>query len=272
MTTCIYHGGCPDGLTAAYLVVLRHKPLPVRLIEGTYGDPPPDDIGGDDVFVVDFSYPADQMLDMADRARTVTVFDHHQSAQQALAGLEHPSLTVVFDMDRSGAGITWDELFGGHRPALVDHIEDRDLWRFALDGTHEVFAAATSRPMTIDAWEEVFATGVPALIAEGAAINRYRRQLIEAAVRGATTGVIGGHTVPTANCPYAIGSDVASELARGRPFAAYWFDAEGERRWGLRSAPDGLDVAVIAEQYGGGGHKHASGFRTAAAAIEAVAA
>jgi nanoRNase/pAp phosphatase (c-di-AMP/oligoRNAs hydrolase) len=29
----------------------------------------------------------------------------------------------------------------------------------------------------------------------------------------------------------------------------------------LRSTEEGLDVAEIAKQYGGGGHKHASGFR-----------
>lgn len=265
---CIYHGGCPDGLTAAWLVVQWHKPEPVRLIEGKYGEAPPDDIDGDDVFIVDFSYPAEQLTGIAERAASVVVLDHHQSAQQALSGLSHPNLRVVFDMDRSGAGITWDHLWGGHRPRLVDHIEDRDLWRFRLDGTHEVFAAATSRPMTIEAWDEMFAAGVPALIAEGAAVNRYRRQLIDAAVRNATAATIGGHTVPAANCPYAVGSDVAGELAKGQPFAAYWFDSGKERRWGLRSAPDGLDVAAIAERFGGGGHKHASGFSTPAPALE----
>ena len=33
------------------------------------------------------------------------------------------------------------------------------------------------------------------------------------------------------------------------------------RVFSLRSTEEGLDVSEIAKQYGGGGHKHASGFR-----------
>ena len=41
----------------------------------------------------------------------------------------------------------------------------------------------------------------------------------------------------------------------------YYYDLGECRFFGLRSAPDGLDVAEIAEKFGGGGHKHAAGFR-----------
>lgn len=42
--------------------------------------------------------------------------------------------------------------------------------------------------------------------------------------------------------------------------ATYYDDSDG-RRWSLRSTPEGADVAQIAEAFGGGGHKHAAGFR-----------
>lgn len=41
----------------------------------------------------------------------------------------------------------------------------------------------------------------------------------------------------------------------------YYYDTAEARHFGLRSADDGADVARIAQEYGGGGHRHASGFK-----------
>ena len=59
------------------------------------------------------------------------------------------------------------------------------------------------------------------------------------------------------------------ELALGQPFAAAYEDRPGERSWSLRSRGDtSVDVAKIAELFGGGGHHHASGFSTSLAGHE----
>ena len=73
---------------------------------------------------------------------------------------------------------------------------------------------------------------------------------------------IAGHTVPICNCSYTFGSDVADVLSEGYPFAAYFFVNSAQMlKVGLRSKKDGgADVAKISEEYGGGGHKNASGF------------
>jgi nanoRNase/pAp phosphatase (c-di-AMP/oligoRNAs hydrolase) len=52
-------------------------------------------------------------------------------------------------------------------------------------------------------------------------------------------------------------------MGEGKPFAACYWDTPGGRVFSLRSANDGLDVSEIAAKFGGGGHKHASGFRLA---------
>ena len=45
------------------------------------------------------------------------------------------------------------------------------------------------------------------------------------------------------------------------PFVGSYFeDANGTRRWSLRSRPD-FDVSEVAKKLGGGGHRQASGFR-----------
>ena len=52
------------------------------------------------------------------------------------------NIHVVFDKERSGAGITWDVLFDGEpRPPLIDRIEDRDIWRWKYGNSRLVHAA-----------------------------------------------------------------------------------------------------------------------------------
>lgn len=61
--------------------------------------------------------------------------------------------------------------------------------------------------------------------------------------------------------------DLGNMLAEGEDFAAVFHEgADGWRHWSLRSKPGGADVSEIARAYGGGGHKHAAGFRTAVSA------
>lgn len=52
-------------------------------------------------------------------------------------------------------------------------------------------------------------------------------------------------------------------MAQGELFAACYWDTPTGRVFSLRSTDEGMDVSVIASQYGGGGHRNAAGFRVA---------
>jgi nanoRNase/pAp phosphatase (c-di-AMP/oligoRNAs hydrolase) len=80
---------------------------------------------------------------------------------------------------------------------------------------------------------------------------------------------IGGHRVPVANLPYTMSSDAGHEMAKGRPFAACYWDTPEGRVFSLRSNDEGVDVSEVAKQYGGGGHRNASGFTVSFAAATA---
>jgi nanoRNase/pAp phosphatase (c-di-AMP/oligoRNAs hydrolase) len=65
-----------------------------------------------------------------------------------------------------------------------------------------------------------------------------------------------------ANLPYTLTSDAGHLLCGDTyPFAGCYWDTPEGRVFSLRSRDDGADVGEIAKLYGGGGHKHASGFR-----------
>jgi oligoribonuclease NrnB/cAMP/cGMP phosphodiesterase (DHH superfamily) len=243
-------------------------------------------VTGRDVILVDFSYKYPVILKMAEDAHSILILDHHKTAQEDLAGFvgaacnfkqsvdlarsllelsNTPPVSVVFDMARSGAGITWDFFFPYHpRPALINHIEDRDLWLFKLEGTREIQANVFSWPYDFEVWDRLMAADTASLRAEGAAIERKHFKDIEELLRVTTRRMkIGGHIVPAANLPYTFSSDAAGKLAEGQPFAACYMDTPEGRVFSLRSRPEGLDVSEIAKQYGGGGHKNAAGFKVA---------
>lgn len=259
-TLCIYHSPCIDGTAGAW-VIRQALGDQVEFYPGVYGETPPD-VSGRDVILVDFSYKREPLLTLIDQARSMLIIDHHKTAQHDLADLPG-NVVCLFDMERSGAMLAWDHFFPDRQPPLLlDHVQDRDLWRFRLPMTREIMAAVFSYPATIETFDELQRRPTRELEKEGAHLERKHHKDIDELLKACTRPMtIGGYTVPAANLPYTMTSDAAGHLAEGMPFAATYYDDENERVFSLRSHPSGLDVSEIARQYGGGGHRNAAGFR-----------
>ncbi len=259
---CIYHGGCDDGFAAAWIVWKAHGDQ-VRFHPGVYGEAPPD-VTGLDVVIVDFSYKRPVMIELASKAKRIVVLDHHKTAEAEIADLsaECPNVWVQFDMGRSGAMLAWHFFMRGRQaPAFVDYIQDRDLWTKKLAGVDAFTAGLRSYLQDFTIWDRLHCN-VDALITEGVAIERYYRTLVERTKGHAYQREIAGYTVPVVNASLFLSSEVAGELAANAPFAAVYAETETDVIWSLRSrAPDGVDVSEIAKSFGGGGHKHAAGFK-----------
>lgn len=263
----IYHDRCADGFSAAWAVRLA-KPL-YEFYPATHGTPPPlDKVRGRDVYLVDFCYKRPDMERLLEVADRVTVLDHHKSAVEdnhdlMFRGHNGKQLHGIFDMDRSGAGITWDWFHPGvPRPDLLDRVEDRDIWRFRYPNTKDVQAALFSYEYTFENWDRLMLeTPIEELEAEGKAIMRKHmkdiHELIDAAVQRRT---IAGFEVPVLNAPYFFSSEAGHIICEGESFAACYYDAPDGRRFSLRSTDAGQDVSVIAKRFGGGGHRNAAGF------------
>jgi uncharacterized protein len=289
----IYHGHCFDGFTAAWVFEYFRRnnatiiDQPVEYYPATYGKEPPD-CKGKEVWLVDFSYDRETMIKkiIGPSLRTV-MLDHHKSAEAALTGildevrmngLQRQNDKVVFDMKRSGAGILYDELnreagkrAGTHTPSpygrrnlwIVDYVEDRDLWNWALPGSKEVSAYYASIPMTFEAWDDLNRLGLEAVSKGGIAIQRYIDNFGSKAREQTKFEQIADWTVPTINVPYMNCSDHVGALCEenpAAPFAAGYFRrADGRWQFSLRSRGE-FDVSKVAMIYGGGGHKNAAGF------------
>ena len=271
----IYHANCPDGWTGAWLMhkYLNRNYKDVNLYGASYGTEPP--LVSGDVFLVDFCYEPEYLRTLEERADTLTILDHHQTALEWVTEVWGDAVQttwdrsqvrvkdiVVLDQDHSGAMLAM--LWTGERAAFVKYLQDRDLWKFKLPDTPAVFAALTSYEYTLENWDTIAAKSIESLVAEGRAVQRYREILITDTLKNAyQANVLGYEDIWVVACPHAIGSDVAGELAKRDPgrFGAYYVDLPNNtRRWGLRSTDHGADVATIAALVGGGGHTHASGF------------
>jgi len=272
----IYHANCSDGFGAAW-AAWRHFNRDVELVPASYGKAPPPLRAGQQVYIVDFSYPPDVLTQLC-ATNGVTVIDHHKTALDNMNAHfnmgedgsqpfeyynESLKLSFNFDLNHSGAILTWKYFFGGlPPPELLLHIEDRDLWKFAMPNTRSVLAALNSYTQDIVVWDELMSADLAELSVEGKAIERmYQkdvRNIVETTQRMAW---VGGYNVPVSNAPGQFASDVGAILAEGHSFSATYYDTANGRKFSLRSINGvGLDVAEIAKQFGGGGHKHAAGF------------
>lgn len=268
----IYHGKCYDGFTAAW--VARQAMPDCELFEGFYGEEPPYDKARErHVYVVDFSYPREHMEKLnayTGMTGSLTVLDHHKTAREACIGLPF----CEFDMERSGAGMTWDYFMDPPRPWLVDRVEDRDLWRFAKSSTKEAHAYLTSLPMTMRMWDLAMSEDPARIIEQGAAIRRSIDQYCEKAAQEARLIDIDGLHVAAVNVPYQNASEMADVLLRDHPAChmsmGYFQRADGKWQYSLRSRTD-FDVSEVAKRFGGGGHAQAAGFETATLLPELVA-
>lgn len=285
----IYHANCADGFTAAWAV---REAMDADYHPGAYGDPPPPNVTGRDVILVDFCYPPHVMRLLQKLAASILVLDHHKSAESTLQPehqhivridqsahnwgwpkvlqnaradkkwLQHTVIYALFDQDRSGAGIAWDFFHPGQtRPLFLDHVEDRDLWRFELQYTREICAAVHSHPYTFEAWDALAAETAFSLYQQGLVLERARaKDIAEQIAQCRRELVIGNYRVPVASIPRCLVSDAAGQMAKGSAFAACYQDTSAGRKVDLRSTPDGVDVSEVAALYGGGGHARAAGF------------
>jgi hypothetical protein len=308
--TVLYHADCIDGFGAAYAAWCHfgnradYRPL-------HHGQPwEMTEISGHDVFILDFSFPPDVLLAMAGMAHSVTQIDHHVSAYQAWADklvadenarftFRHPDLplTVTFDLQKSGARLAWEH-FQPTRPTPLTllHIEDQDMWHFALPGTRAFCRALRLQPFDFAIWHDIVSqtpeTTAPRyreMLGKGEAIEVFfQKEVLElasgslrmpATLRGEPVdalqslrhgqpiiraGDLTWHAVRgiavNANAMFA--SELGNLLAEqnGR-FGLIWqLAGDGEVKVSLRSKGSD-DVSTLAARYGGGGHRNAAGFR-----------
>lgn len=312
-TLVAYHADCLDGFGAAWSAwrafgdAAIYRPL--HHGERLAGE----EIAGRDVYILDFSFAPAELEAMTELAHSVTQIDHHATAhgdwcgrlQDSGDGREiycdpQRSLTVIFALDRAGAMLAWAQFHHTTPPLLLQHVEDLDLWRFALPGTRNFCRALRLQPFCFTIWErlaeELASPEAPAYLAfveRGAAVEQFHQNEVArlaaptlsmpARLRGEPIDAVQArrHGLPiisdehgdwqaieglAVNAGALFASELGHRLAeRSGSFGLTWqLVADGQVKVSLRSQTP-FNVGDIARRYGGGGHPQAAGFRLPAA-------
>ena len=91
---------------------------------------------------------------MIEDANSLLIIDHHITAQNDL--IEIPNENKIFDMNHSGAYLTWKYMFSDDNiPMLIRYIEDRDLWKHEVPDSKYFFARFKDLPFDFNIYNEL---------------------------------------------------------------------------------------------------------------------
>lgn len=271
--TIAYHGGCTDGLCAAWLfgryfksLNKKYKYVPcyhgVRFSESEV----------EDLVMVDFSYnDLEEMNRVANLGTNFSVYDHHISARGVLESLKVGH--IVFNNEKSGAGLVAEAT---HQTDLwlPKYVQDRDIWTWLLEDSKAVSAGLQLYQLAkyTDGkecgpdevvWESLSAKTPQDIAAQGNAILTYQEKQIEKMLAKVIAVKVCGFEVMCLNATSLI-SEIGHAICQKYPqcpFSITYYDDREIRRWSLRSIGN-FDVSEVARKMGGGGHKNAAGFET----------
>ena len=179
----------------------------------------------------------------------------------------------LYDISECGATLTWRALFPDKPiPPFLYYIKDRDLWEHKLPKTKEMYEAFSLLRRNFETFDYLAELSEQDLIESIAPIGEeqllVKQRIVDRIGRNVIKEVIAGYEVVGIELKPKQArwtSDIAENLYKRFPDSPFVFckgtSEENRVKYSLRSATgSGLDVAKIAEKYGGGGHKHAAGF------------
>lgn len=261
MFNIIYHANCKDGLASAAIAGANLGMERCNFLPTKYGDPLPELRPGPDgtitVFMLDFTFPYDVMMELANNPKILMrVIDHHNSVDDRLKEQEW----FTFNNNHSAAILTY-QYFKPNQPIpeIYRYIQDRDLWDWCLWRSKEVNAALYLWPNNdVQYFIDHANTPMDVLIKQGEVILQYEAKIITRAMQSVHEIKVGDRWYPAVNTP-VLQSEIGNKIAEEYGGIGICYSASG-LGWALsfRSIGD-IDVSVIAKRCSGGGHKNAAG-------------
>lgn len=263
----IYHQDCGDGFgaayaawkkfgdTATYLPWKDHSVLPNNLIDK-------------EIYVVDFSFHAPLLKQLNDNNKQVIVIDHHITAEADVRAYPQN----IFDNNHSGCVLAWQYFHPNTPvPSVLLYVEDHDLWRFALIEHREFNVALHEIERTFENWDNLIKhleneNNLINFIAKGALLAKFEDNLIKKLLAYREKVIFEGQKVYALNASRYYRSILGNHLAEineaegGVAMGIVYYRSGGGVNISLRSKGE-VNVASIAEKYGGGGHKNAASIK-----------
>ncbi len=244
----------------------------INFIKGIHGQSPPD-VTGKNVLLCDFAYRKHHMVNMLSTANKILIIDHHKSAAADLASIDNKY--KIFDINRSGAALTWLYVFPEYNtpsnlPLLIQHIEDRDIWKLQLPMNDEFVSwFYIDVPFQFEEYEKYLDDQLLKhnIETNGTIFRRLNNNYIRNAVQSSVVKLMyindNYYIVSYVNSTI-LKSDIGNQLCIHQKYIDFAVvysidDAKNNTMCSLRSSDNQCDVSSISFALGGGGHRNASG-------------
>jgi uncharacterized protein len=276
----LFHYPCQDGLASGWIVNHYHRihNKSIELYPVQYGTSIDlVRLSGKKIIFCDWS-PTLEIIDQIEKVVSeIKILDHHKTAQQALQTKSY----AVFDMDKSGAGLTWEYFFPYMpMPNFIQMIQDRDLWTWKLPDSRNLTAGLYMLCDSVesvksdfsglfDIFDELFSNPDKFIfcLELGSIVSKATLSKANSLAKSHANHIdfYSKYRVCIVNCPTDLTSDVGNILSSMDTidFAVLWKYNHPKQEYyvSLRSS-NKVDVSNIAKSFGGGGHPNASGFST----------
>lgn len=281
----LYHRSCTDGLAAAYCAwkALDYDSTVFYPVQYSEAFPNIDIKKGDSLYLLDFCYPYDVLVDKVPTGVNVVILDHHKTQEAEWVKIMESQLwqtSGAFTSSESGAVLAWEWFFPDKEiPKLILHVQDRDLWNFKMPATKDVITGLRALKdhhkfevfdsLIFDENRKVSDAMLDKLIEVGSAINGQIdgvcRTFATPGSNKIATVQFEGHKTALYNTTENISDIAAAILRNGEGYdisLSYFITSDLKVVFSLRSYDKGanVDVGEISKKYGGGGHRNAAGF------------
>lgn len=261
---CFYHND-RDGEASAFSVYYSNSN--VEVISINYGQNFPFSLIKDDehIWIVDYSIEPKEMDRLLEITPNVIWIDHHKTAINKYANYDK-EIKGIRKIGVAACVLTWEFIKGEDVPECIKLIGDRDIWDWKYGEKTKYFYAGSELEDTLpksEFWINCVsdASYMDKIIENGKTVERYKDKRFHTIAKQLGYEIeFHGYKCFAVNVPH-VSSD-----AFGDAISRYDILIPHCRRkdyWtlSLYTEKDHIDVSEIAQIYGGGGHKQASGFQ-----------
>lgn len=272
-----YHGGCSDGISAAWVMKQKWPSavcVGIRPGEVTYDM---SELVDNVIYFVDVCPGSVEAIQgLLAVVKHMYIYDHHETSKRILDLVPKCSnLTAVFDMERCGCLITWDEVFPGiERPWWLEYIDDRDRWQWKLPMSKEINTGLYDGGwLVLDRMSDLTHAHYDELAKLGQTVLHYQDKELKEAEEQALPAMFGKWRIWLGTSRRQHRSELGNRLAMKllpsgeKPdFSAMWsYNPPTDEWWislrGVEGSPSLVDVcAELPSECKGGGHPRAAGF------------
>lgn len=261
----VYHQNCHDGFSSAWVAWKKFKNR-AEYFGISYANKKnswPLNVSQKTFYFLDVTSNLEKIKILKQNHNKVVLIDHHLSSQTILPFVDES----YWDTRHAACVLAWHYFFPHKKvPRLLRYVEDEDLWRWKLVHSREIMSYVKIVDFDFKQWQLLTrklenTKKRQEVIKLGKAIYSYKKKIIDSIVAQAQLVRFRQWKVLAVSIPFMeMISEVGNELVMKQPpLSIVYFQNSVSKKVSLRSNGK-VNVAKIAEEYGGGGHYKSASF------------